>query len=198
MKLRAMSMGLVVLAVGIAAGCAPRSEPAGGEAAREGTAAIAQSATARGEYLVKVLACNDCHTPWAMTDKGPAPDMSRMLMGHPAEMDLGPPPPLPVGGWGWAAALTNTAFAGPWGISYAPNLTPHDTGLGVWSEDMFISAMRSGMHMGAGRPILPPMPWTSYAHLNDEDMRALFAHLKTIPPIENAAPQSVVAPQPGT
>jgi hypothetical protein len=174
-------------------GCAPqRSEP-GSE-----HAAIAQSPAARGEYLVSILACDACHTPWIMTDKGPAPDATRLLMGHPMNEDPGPPPALPAGGWGWAGAMTNTAFAGPWGVSYATNLTPHESGLGVWSEDMFVTAIRSGMHMGAGRTILPPMPWQAYGKMTDDDLRAIFAYLKTIPPIENAAPQSVPAPPPGS
>jgi hypothetical protein len=63
---------------------------------------------------------------------------------------------------------------------------------------MFVSAIKSGMHMGAGRPILPPMPWPAHGKLPEEDLRAVFAYLKTIPAIENAAPQSNPAPPPGS
>jgi hypothetical protein len=48
------------------------------------TGAAAGSRVAHGEYLVKTGGCNDCHTPWKMGDNGPEPDMSKMLMGHPA------------------------------------------------------------------------------------------------------------------
>ena len=112
-----------------------------------------------GAYLVKTMGCNDCHTPLKMGPKGPEPDMTRALTGHPADLKMPPPPVLPEGPWGWVAASTNTAFAGPWGVSFTANLTPDkETGLGDWTEDMFIKTMRTGLHQGKGRQILPPMP----------------------------------------
>lgn len=142
----------------------------------------------RGEYLVTVLACNDCHTPFKMGEQGPEPDMTKMLSGHPQDLKL-PPPPKAVGPWQWFGAVTNTAFAGPWGISYATNLTPDEaTGLGKWTEEMFIQTLRSGKHFGAARPIMPPMPWPAYAKLTDDDLKAIFAYLRTIPVIANQAP----------
>src|SRR5688572_18801714 len=100
-----------------------------------------------GRYLVTIMGCNDCHTPYKMGKTGPEPDMTRMLSGHPEGMKL-PPPPKLEGPWGMAATHTNTAWAGPWGISYTMNLTPDDnTGIGIWTEDMFIRAMRTGKHM---------------------------------------------------
>ena len=52
-----------------------------------------------------------------------------------------------------------TAWAGPWGVSYAANLTPDKrTGIGAWTADQFIKTMRTGKHLGVGRPVLPPMP----------------------------------------
>src|SRR5687768_6757056 len=63
----------------------------------------------RGRFLVHVGGCNDCHTPFKMGPKGPEPDMSRMLSGHPETMIL-PPPPKPQGPWIMTAAATNTAF----------------------------------------------------------------------------------------
>jgi hypothetical protein len=84
-----------------------------------------------------------------------------------------------------------TAWAGPWGISYAANLTPdRNTGLGIWNEEMFVKAMRTGKHMGAGRDILPPMPWQGVAGLTDDDIKSIYAYLRTVPPIVNhvAAP----------
>ena len=83
-----------------------------------------------------------------MGAKGPEPDMTRMLSGSPETSKL-PPPPAPAGPWIWSGTADNTAFAGPWGISYAANLTPDkNTGLGIWTEEMFVKAMRTGKHMG--------------------------------------------------
>lgn len=151
---------------------------------------------ARGAYLVHVGGCHDCHTPKRMTAHGPEPDASRLLSGYAATDPL---PEIPAGviGPGRWGALTNaalTAWAGPWGVSFASNLTPHATGLGAWTPEMFIQALRSGRHAGVGRPILPPMPWQDYAHMNDADLRALFAYLASLPPIANAVP----APLPPT
>jgi mono/diheme cytochrome c family protein len=150
--------------------------------------AVAKSGdpVARGAYLVQTGACADCHTPWKMGPNGPEPDASRSLSGHPESVgQLAVDVPA---GWTMVTAGTGTAFAGPWGVSYAANLTPHETGLGVWSEELFASALRHGKHMGAGRPILPPMPWASYAQFSDEDVAAIWAYLQTLKPVENVVP----------
>ena len=145
----------------------------------------------RGEYLVTIAGCHDCHTPWKMGPEGPAPDMTRMLSGHPEEMAL-PAPPALQPPWGASFALSMTAYAGPWGISYATNLTPDEnTGMGIWTEQMFIDAMRTGRHMGASRQILPPMPWPWYGKMTDEDLKSVYAYLRTIPPIHNRVPTPV-------
>ncbi len=145
---------------------------------------------ARGKYLVAYGGCNDCHTPLKMSDKGPVPDMSRMLSGHPSDLQL-PPPALKPGPW-FAATAGMTAWAGPWGISYTANLTPdRNTGLGIWTEDMFVRAMRTGKHMGTGRDILPPMPWQGVGGLSDADLKAIFAYLQTIPAVYNPVPPPV-------
>lgn len=144
----------------------------------------------RGKYLVAFGGCNDCHTPFKLTDKGPVPDMARMLSGHPQDTRL-PAPDLKPGPW-FVASAGMTAWAGPWGITYAANLTPDsNTGLGIWTEDMFFKAMRTGRHMGAGREILPPMPWRTLAALNDDDLKAIYAYLRAIPPISNRVPAPV-------
>ena len=141
----------------------------------------------RGEYLVRYGGCNDCHTPLKLGPNGPEPDMSRQLAGHPEDTKL-PPPDLKPGPW-FAATAGMTAWTGPWGISYAANLTPEiNTGMGIWTEDMFLKAMRTGKHMGAGREILPPMPWQSLGSLTDDDLKAVFAYLKSIPAIKNRVP----------
>jgi hypothetical protein len=131
-----------------------------------------------------------------MGPKGPEPDMTKMLSGHPEGLKM-PPPPRPVGPWVASIAATFTAFAGPWGVSYAPNLTPdQNTGMGVWTEDFFVKAIKSGKHFGASREILPPMPWQSYRNLPDSELKAIFAYLRSIPPIANHVPDSEPAPPP--
>lgn len=149
----------------------------------------------RGEYLVNTSGCHDCHTPWIMKDGGPGPDMSRALSGHPEKMVM-PPPPKLEGPWVWIGAGSNTAFAGPWGISYAKNLTPDPSGLGTWTEKEFMTAIRTGRDRDTGRPIIPPMPWPVYRNFTDEDLKAIFAYLRTLPPVENTPPpvQALAAP----
>ena len=150
----------------------------------------------RGEYLVNFGGCHHCHTPWIMGPKGPTPDMSRALSGHPANLVM-PTPPKMDGPWAWSAAGTNTAFAGPWGVSYGRNLTPDQvSGLGIWTEEMFIKTMRTGRHMGVSRPILPPMPWQALNTLKDEDLEAIYAYLRSIKPIRNEVPDPIIAPPP--
>lgn len=142
----------------------------------------------RGAYLVAIIGCNDCHTPMKPGPGGPEPDMSRMLSGHPDSLPALSMPAL-AEPWPWAGTASNTAFAGPWGISYAFNLTPDElTGMGQWTEQNFIAALKTGRHMGEGRPIAPPMPWHAYRHMTDEDLKAIFAYLQSIPPIYNVVP----------
>lgn len=144
----------------------------------------------RGRYLVNAMMCNDCHTPLAMTAQGPAPDMSRMLSGHPQEKVMPAAPTLPEGPWNTVVADTLTAWSGPWGVSYTKNLTPHrETGLGEWTEEEFIATIRGGRHRGRGRQLLPPMPWQMIGTLTDEDLSAMWAYLQSIPAIDNRVPE---------
>ena len=164
---------------------------AGGLATLDARAAAPSPQLERGRYLLAIGGCHDCHTPMKMGPKGPEPDMTKALSGHPAEMKMTPAPKL-AGPWLWAGAATNTAFAGPWGISYAANLTPDpDTGIGIWKEDTFVKALRLGKHWGqpAARDILPPMPWQAYKHMTDDDLKAMFAVLMAGKPIKNVVPE---------
>jgi hypothetical protein len=88
-----------------------------------------------------------------------------------------------------AASATMTAWAGPWGISYTANLTPDSTGLGIWTEQLFMQAMRSGKHLGVGRPIMPPMPIEEMGKLSDQELKDVWAFLRTIPPVHNQVPE---------
>ncbi len=143
----------------------------------------------RGRYLVSVIGCSDCHTPLTMGPHGPEPDMSRFLAGHPEAVPV-TPPTAPTGAWLWSASATNTAFAGPWGVSYAANLTPDQTtGLGIWTEDVFVGAIRTGRHMDTSREIAPPMPWPAVRNATDDDLKSIFAYLRTIRPVVNHVPE---------
>ncbi len=185
--------------VSIAAGCAAVAMVLAAVACNRqqplAPTATAQSPVERGAYLVTIAGCNDCHTPLKMGEHGPEPDMGRMLSGHPSDF-----PPIAQtadlsGLWFWAGTGTMTAFSGPWGVSFAANLTPdEETGLGVLTEASFIAALRSGKHMGAGRPILPPMPWQNCAKMTDDDLKAVYAYLKSIPPIHNQVPDPIPPP----
>jgi len=145
---------------------------------------------ARGRLLVSIGGCNDCHTPMKFDPElgMPVPDMTRMLSGHPAG---GPDPASTLSGHDMAAiGPTFTSFRLPFGVVYPANLTPdRDTGLGGWTEEMFVRAVRTGRHMGgSGRPILPPMPWMTLAQQSDEDLKAIFAYLQSVPAIRNDVP----------
>jgi mono/diheme cytochrome c family protein len=181
---RPLTSGLLCLLVGAA--CTRGDEVGRGD----------DTSIARGRYLVTLGGCNDCHTPKLLRPTGPVPDSSRFLSGHPADTELPPVPPGVLGPDRWGALVSPglTAWAGPWGVSFTANLTPDATGLGPWSAEQFIQTMRTGKHLGVGRPILPPMPWYDIGQLTDEDLRAIFAYLRTIKPVPNAVP----APLPPT
>jgi hypothetical protein len=149
----------------------------------------------RGKYLVTLSGCNDCHSPKTMDANGPQPDPARLLSGHPEGIKVTAAPPPPKGS-PWTIATTNdlTAWSGPWGVSFAANLTPDpNTGLrsGVWSEEIFIKAIRTGKHMGTSRDILPPMPWPEFSKMTDDDLKAIWEYLGTIPPVTNHVPDPI-------
>jgi mono/diheme cytochrome c family protein len=163
--------------------------PAWTLAAEAGGAPAPVDKVARGKYIVSTSGCHDCHTPFKPTaDGGAEPDFSRALSGHPQDLVM-PPAPQPPAPWVMTAAGTNTAWAGPWGVSFTANLTSDpETGLGRWTVRNFKDTIRSGRHFGRGRPILPPMPWAVYRNLTDEDLEAVFAYLQTVPAIRNKVP----------
>ena len=132
--------------------------------------------------------CNDCHTPWKMGEHGPEPDMSRMLSGHPQDMKVTPVPKVDMP-WVMTMAATNTAWAGPWGVSFTANLTPDETGLGKWTLRNFVETIRTGRHWGRGREILPPMPYPMYRNFTDGDLEAIYTYLRTIPAVRNRVPE---------
>jgi hypothetical protein len=143
----------------------------------------------RGKYLVTTGGCNDCHTPWALGTQGPAPDMTKMLSGHPGGFRIMWPAALQMP-WLVAGTVTMTGWSGPWGVSFAANLTPDSaTGIGTWTQDQFVNALKTGKHQGTGRAILPPMPWNWLAQMTDADLASMYLYLKSIPAISNQVPE---------
>ena len=161
-----------------------------GERPEQGTTPVE-----RGKYLVTAMGCHDCHTPAKAGPNGPEPDMALMLSGHHAGPL--PAPPAPSGPWIGSMSATFTGWAGPWGISYTANLTPdNETGLGTWTEQQFVDTIRNGRRQGRGRELLPPMPWPMYRNMTDDDLKAIFAYLRSIPAISNKVPEPVIAAPP--
>lgn len=148
----------------------------------------------RGAYLVNVGGCKHCHSPRIMTTMGLVPDTTKLLSGHMGNEVL---PSVDAnliqqGKWFLLAGSTRTFWAGPWGVSFAANITPDEpTGIGTWTDEIFIKALRTGKHMGIGRPILPPMPWEDINQATDEDLKAIFTYLKSIPSVHNQVPDPV-------
>lgn len=136
----------------------------GDRAATATAAKTPEERIAQGAHLTTIAGCNDCHTPGGLYG---APDRSRTLAGS----ELG--------------------WAGPWGTSYATNLTPDvETGLGSWNEEQIVTALRTGQRPD-GTPILPPMPWPEFAHFTDEEAYAIAAYLKSLPPVVHAKPKNL-------
>ncbi len=185
-KRRATLLSMFVPVAVALAGCSqPASTPA-----PAAPAAPPCRPVEKGRLLVAGGGCHDCHTPKKIGPNGPEADLDKTLSGHPES--AGVTPHFKDAKGSPYSTHTNdhlTAWSGAWGVSFAANLTPDETtGIGLWSEEQFVNAIKNGKHMGAGRPILPPMPWFWYNKLPDEDLKALYAYLKSLPPITNKVP----------
>ena len=182
-------IGILLLPIIIATAC---NEAAKEE--KENTSPVITSTqlAERGKYLVDVMGCNDCHSPKVMTAHGPEPDTTRLLSGHPSDLPIGPVDTATLRNWVLFHPM-QTSAVGPWGVSYAANITSDETGIGNWSEGQFIKAIREGKYKGldGGRSLLPPMPWPSFAKATDEDLRAIFTYLKSTKPIHNVVPPPI-------
>jgi len=149
----------------------------------------------RGDYLVSMGGCNDCHSPKKMGPQGPEVIPELMLSGFQAAATL-PPIDKNVLQKGWALlTLDLNAAVGPWGVSFAGNLTPDQTGIGNWPEENFIRALKEGKYKGivGGRTLLPPMPWQNFAKVSTEDIKSMYAYLQSIKPVRNVVPMAIAA-----
>jgi len=157
------------------------------------TALSGEDLIKRGEYLVTTMGCNDCHSPKKMGPNGPEIIPELLLSGYPADRPI----------MKFDTTWTNkgfaifypdlTAGAGPWGVSFAGNLTPDVTGIGTWTEEQFKKAITQGKFKGldGSRMLLPPMPWFNMTGLKDADVKAIFAYLKSLPPVHNVVPAPI-------
>jgi mono/diheme cytochrome c family protein len=115
-----------------------------------------------GEYLVAIAHCTDCHTP---VTKEKVPIMDMYLSG-------GQHFKLPT-----------------WEVTVA-NITPDSaTGIGSWTQEMFLAKFRTNStpEMLASKPgkFNTLMPWSFYGTMKDGDLKAIYAYLRTVPPIKN-------------
>lgn len=161
--------------------------------AESGVALSGDELIKRGEYLVTTMGCNDCHSPKQMGPNGPEIIPELLLSGYPAERPV----------MKFDTTWTNkgfaifypdlTASAGPWGASFAGNLTPDVTGIGTWTEEQFKKAITEGKFKGldGSRTLLPPMPWANLTVLTEVDIKAIFSYLKSIPPVRNVVPAPI-------
>jgi hypothetical protein len=146
-----------------------------------------------GKYLVTVMGCNDCHSPKRMGANGPEVIPELMLSGYPSDRPIVKFEDKMIK-TGFAMFYPDlTAAAGPWGVSFAANLTPDETGIGTWTEEQFKNAFMHGKYMGleGTRMLLPPMPWFNFTSLTNDDAHAIFMYLKSIKPVKNAVPPPV-------
>ena len=152
----------------------------------------------KGEHLVATLDCEICHSPKKMGPQGPELIPEKRFGGHQNGTQL-PPTDEKMLKSGWVLFAPDfTSFIGPWGQSYAGNISSDSTGIGMWTLEQFKKVIREGKFKGLDntRPILPPMPWPAYKNLYDDDLEAIFAFLKSTTPVHNVVPQAKINPPP--
>lgn len=150
----------------------------------------APALVARGEYLVNAMGCDDCHSPKRMGANGPEIIPELRFSGYPSSRPVSMADSNTIKK-GWAMFGPDlTSAAGPWGMSFAANLTSDPTGIGNWKEEQFFTAIRKGKAKGLenNRSLLPPMPWFSYRNLSDDDLKSIYAYLKSTKPVNNVVP----------
>ena len=159
----------------------------------EDTATVAvsnDSLIKRGNYLVTVSGCDDCHSPKKFGPQGPEIDMDRRLSGFPSDR---PFPKYDSNAIKKGLIMFNedlTSAAGPWGVSFSANLSSDGSGVGNWTEAQFFKAVREGKSKGldGNRGLLPPMPWQNIGQMTDDDLKAIFAFLRSTKPVNNVVP----------
>jgi cytochrome c553 len=188
MKKTSLTTGIVVLS--IAATVIMYAVSSGNEKSEQAKPMTQEEKVKRGEYLVNAVGCDDCHSPKRMGKHEPEIIPELRFSGSPSTAQL---PSVNTGeikkGW-MMFAPDLTSAAGPWGQSYAANISSDATGIGNWKEEQFIKALREGKYKGLDntRPLLPPMPWFVYKNFSDDDLKSIFAFLKSTKPVHNVVP----------
>lgn len=182
--------------LGVVGFCAVSCNTNQAEAVAQSTPVSHDSLVKRGQYLVTVMGCQDCHSPKIMGPRGPEIDKSKELSGHPAQMPLATIDPATMKSWVLFNPIS-TAVVGPWGVSFSSNLTSSPSGIGSWTEERFFKAIREGKAKGLdnNRMMLPPMPWQNIAQATDDDLKAIFAYLKSTKPVDNVVPEPIAPGQ---
>jgi len=108
----------------------------------------------RGNYLVTIAACSDCHTPQV---KG-----------------------QPIRGLEFAGGVI---LEGPWGRVASANITPDASGISYYDESLFLEMIHTGYVKA--RKINQIMPWEDFRNLTDEDLKGIFAYLRTLKPVKH-------------
>jgi len=184
---------LIVSAIVFAGMMVSCSENSGPAVSKENVALSDEELIKKGEYLVNTVGCHDCHSPKRMGAQGLEIIPELMLSGYPGnrpiqKVDMSALNP----GWGYLNEDL-TSFIGPWGQSFAANLTSDPTGIGTWTEKQFTTALKKGWFKGIEntRMLLPPMPWQNFVNMKDEDVHAIYLYLKSTPPVQNVVPAPI-------
>lgn len=156
-------------------------------------AEVPMDTVAYGKYLVEILGCHDCHSPKKMGPQGPELIAELMLSGYPADRPIGKVATEALND-GWALFNGDlTMGVGPWGATFAANITSDESGIGTWSLEQFKRAFTQGRSKGLenGRMLLPPMPWFNYKGMKDSDVAAIYSYLKSTNPVRNVVPAPI-------
>ena len=183
-KIMELTMLVVVICMLSISGCGNKTRNAAIESAP------ALSPEARGEYLVTIMGCHDCHSPKQTGPQGQVMIPDRLLSGYPAARAVQKADIDEVKS-GWILFNEDLTLAvGPWGVSFSGNLTSDQTGIGNWTEENFKRALKEGKYKGlpGSRMLLPPMPWQNFLSISDDDVKAIYAFLKSTKPVSNVVP----------
>lgn len=151
-----------------------------------------------GERLVATHDCEVCHSPKKQGTQGPEIINELRFSGHPSNASL-PPVNIETVKAGWVLFSPDfTSVVGPWGQSFAANISSDSTGIGMWTEEQFKKALVEGKYKGLDntRAMLPPMPWQAFKFLTDDEISAMFAYLKSTKPVKNIVPEAKINPPP--
>jgi hypothetical protein len=147
----------------------------------------------RGRYLVSAIGCEDCHSPKKLGPTGPQIIEELRFSGYPSDR-----PSAPIDkhnlAQGWVLLAGDlTSAVGPWGQSFAGNISSDETGIGNWTEEHFLVALKEGKSKGlpSGRPLLPPMPINAFKTMTDFDLKCIFRFLQTTKPVRNVVPAPI-------